>query len=56
MWQSVNEFAWHDDLALLAIADAAVGLLMVHYKPAERRSILATLLSRIRNYFGLNPA
>lgn len=44
MWQSINDFAWHDDLAGLAVAIAFVGLVLLRCKPADRRSIIITLL------------
>lgn len=44
MWQSVNDFAWHDDFPTLAVAVVVVASLLLRCKPADRRSIAATLL------------
>lgn len=44
MWQNVSAFAWHDGLLPLTLLTVAVGLLMLRFKPVDRRSVIYTLL------------
>lgn len=53
MWQELNIFAWHDNLPTLLIAVIVAGSLLLWRSPADRDSILATLLLFISSLAGL---
>lgn len=44
MWQSISDFAWHEGLLPLTVLTVAVGLLLLRYRPIDRRSAMLTLL------------
>ncbi|GBG12779.1 mechanosensitive ion channel protein MscS [Novimethylophilus kurashikiensis] len=43
-WDTASRFAWHDGLGSLLLLVAALSLLMLHYRPSDRRSLFSTLL------------
>src|SRR3989344_7524590 len=44
IWQSVNNYAWHGDLLALLLMVGVITILMLHYRPADRRTLISTLL------------
>jgi len=43
-WSTTSHFAWHDGLGGLLVLVTIVAVLMLHYRPQDRRSLSATLL------------
>ena len=44
IWQSVNNYAWHGDLLILLLMVGLVVMLMLYYRPADRKILISTLL------------
>ncbi len=43
MWQSANLYAWHEDVLYLAALLGILAVLMIRFRPVDRRSVVATL-------------
>jgi small-conductance mechanosensitive channel/CRP-like cAMP-binding protein len=53
MWQSVNNFAWHEDLPALALISITFWLLLLRFNPSDRRSASLTLILFLSSLVGL---
>tara|TARA_R110002167_G_scaffold98718_5_gene259381 strand:- start:8603 stop:10135 length:1533 start_codon:yes stop_codon:yes gene_type:complete len=43
IWQSINLFAWHDDMVMPVVYSLVVGVLLLRFNPAGKKAILITL-------------
>lgn len=45
LWESANLYAWHEDLPYLILLLAGMCVLLIRYRPIDRRSVISTFIT-----------